>query len=125
MPQNGATDRAVGERPIQSLNHEGHKGSRRKPSGIRIFVLLRALCDNGLATLPRFCKLDAAFRAHLFLTFFEWRNSESVSAAPATHTVLQRVQSRRPLSRLLVLDLARETVTISASSKAESRARIR
>src|ERR1700738_335914 len=103
MPQNGATDRAVGKlekvkEKIFTTGAEDTEGRRVKPS------------------------LDAGFRAHLFLTFFQRRDSESVPAVVAAHSGVRRVQGAWPLSRLLVLETARAAVTISASVETESRA---
>src|SRR5258708_16166678 len=78
-----ATDRVVGERegiPCASLS------------------VLRVLCGKG------FLSLDAAFRAHLFLTFFQRRDSESVPAVVAAYSGIWRLQSAGPLSPLLVFD---------------------
>src|SRR5713101_6175512 len=103
MPQNGATDRAVGNLKVYPVP----------------LCVLRVPCGED------FLSLDAAFRAHLFLTFFQRRDSESVPAAPAAYSDVRRVQGAWPLSRLLVLDIARAAVAISASVETESRARIR
>src|SRR5208282_3012784 len=51
--------------------------------------------------------------------------SESLSAVVAAYSGVRRVQGAGPLSRLLVLDIARSAVAISASVETESRARIR
>src|SRR5258708_2419305 len=107
MPQNGATDRAVGrlvkvkEKTFTTGDTEDTKGHRVNPF------------------------LDAGFRAHLFLMFFQRRDSESVPAVVAAHSGVRRVQGAWPLSRLLVLDTARAAVAISAFVETESRARIR
>src|SRR6266849_10196667 len=103
MPQNGATDRAVGNLKVYPVP----------------LCVLRVSCGED------FLSLDAAFRAHLFLTFFQRRDSESVPAVIAAHSGVRRVQSARPLSRLLVLDTARTAVPISPSVETESSARIR
>ena len=102
MRQNGATDRAVGrlvkvkEKIFTTGDTEDTEGHRVKPS------------------------LDAGFRAHLFFTFFQRRDSESVPAVVAAHSGVRRVQGAWPLSRLLVLDTARAAVAISASVETES-----
>src|ERR1700674_590733 len=106
MPQNGATDRAVGgEVKFKFLTAGRHRAHR----GV-----------SGCLT-----PLDAGFLRHLFLVFIRRRDSESIPAALAAYSGLRRVQGAWPLSRLLVLDTARTAVAISASVETENRARVR
>src|SRR6266849_7548621 len=91
----------------------------------RLVKLKVSLCPSVSSVSPAVIFLDAAFRAHLFLTFFQRRDSESVPAVIAAHSGVRRVQGARPLYRLLVLDTARTAVPISPSVETESSARIR
>src|SRR5260370_7245837 len=94
-----ASDRVVGEReglPCASIS------------------VVRVLCGKG------FLSLDAAFRAHLFLTFFQRRDSESVPAVVAAYSGIWRLQRPGPLSRLLVLDNAWAAVHVAASVETKS-----